>query len=100
MNFDNDPEIQKLKQRVLELLEELQSAQIKLEAAKLDRCSVKLGDIVRGTSGRNAYKLFKVVDINPDYGIGWVKGAPQKKDGSFSTSVRNTLFDSWEKVEE
>lgn len=63
---------------------------------KLDRCGVKVGDIVR--SKRRVGGIFRVVGIDAEWqSRAWVTGNPQRKDGTFGTSIRN-LFSDWEHV--
>lgn len=97
MNFDKYPEIQRLAIIEKEAYEAYMAAKRELYQAKVARCGVAVGDIVRATSSSLKGTLCRVAAIEPDYNKGWVSANIQLKDGSYGTGVRH-LFDHWEKV--
>ncbi len=85
--------ITELEATIARLQNELRLAHQALEAALLAECDIKIGDIVTGKDG----KKFRVAEIDPKWSPPWLKGNPQRADGSFGTGVRN-LFDSWTRI--
>lgn len=85
--------IAELEATVARLQDELRKANQALEAARIAECGVKIGDIVIGTA-KHRGKKFKVSEIDARWSPPWLKGNPQRADGSFGTGERH-LFDSW-----
>ena len=57
-----------------------------------EKAGVYVGDIVQ-----KGGKLYRVTDVNTHWeGKPWLKGSPQRKDGSYGTAERN-LFSDWTK---
>lgn len=73
---------------------ELQQAKTRLLQARVAAAGVSVGDVVLGNDG----KRYRIADIDPVWGDkAWIKGEPQRKDGTFGTATRN-LFGAWQKV--
>lgn len=87
--------IKELEEEVTRCRKELGEAQRRLMAAKLAACGVSIGDVVVGTGRGYAGKLFRVSSIDPNWSPPWLRGNPQRADGSFGTSERN-LFGDWQ----
>lgn len=81
--------------RIANLKQELARQNDLLEAERLKRAGVAIGDVVLRKGER-----FRVAEIEVhDWGKAWVKGNPTKKDGTFGTALRS-LFSYWEKEEQ
>ena len=79
--------------RIANLKQEIARQEGLLEAERLKRAGVAIGDIVIRRGER-----YRVAEIDVQFwgGKPWVKGNPTKKDGTFGTALRS-LFSEWEK---
>lgn len=91
IKMNHTKEEQAIMSRIANLRTELARQQKLLEAEKLKRAGVAIGDIVICKGER--YRVAKVTAFG--YGKSWVGGNPTKKDGTFGSSIRN-LYDHWE----
>lgn len=85
-----------LRRREEALIIELNQVRAAIQTREVELSGVTLGQIVRNKKDN---KLYRVVEIDAKWMRPWLKGSPQKADGSFGTSIRH-LFDNWEVVEE
>lgn len=85
--------ITELEATVARLENELRLARQAIEVARLAECGIKIGDIVTGKGG----KKFRVTEIDTKWSPPWLRGNPQRADGSFGTGVRN-LFADWTRI--
>lgn len=63
-----------------------------LHNARIAAAGVSLGDIV--LSGG---KRYRVSSIDPEWSKAWLKGNPERKDGTFGVAER-LLFENWERA--
>jgi hypothetical protein len=84
--------VEALEAEVDRLSAELQNAKHRLYDAKVAESGISIGDIVIDKNGVR----HRVSSIDVGWKKVWLKGNPQKKDGSFGTSERH-LFDYWTK---
>jgi hypothetical protein len=85
-------EIAMLEAKVKSLRAELDDYTNLLHNAKVAAAGVSLGDVVVSKG-----KRYRVSSIDPSWDKAWVKGNPERKDGTFGTAERH-LFENWERV--
>jgi hypothetical protein len=86
-------EIAVLEAKVKALRTELADYENLLHNAKVAAAGVSLGDIVLHKG-----KRYRVSSIDPYWSPAWLKGNPERKDGTFGAAERH-LFDRWERIE-
>ena len=92
-----DRRIAHLEDRDAELRQELKQIGKALYEARCEKAGVRVGDVVRCTRDQ---RLYQVVEVKPfARRLIFLKGNPQRKDGSFGTAVRQ-LHTEWEHVEQ
>jgi hypothetical protein len=78
--------------RIANLERQLKHQRGLLEAERIRRAGISVGDVVVSKGER-----FRVAEVKAfSYGQAWVTGNPEKKDGTFGTSRRN-LYSDWQK---
>jgi hypothetical protein len=85
--------ISELEELVDSLRLQLREAEHALREAKLAAAPVHVGDIVRSGG-----KLYRVTHVDVEWTRPWLKGNPQRKDGSYGTAERH-LYHGWTLVE-
>ena len=89
MSKPEKDEIAGLKAKVEALRAELARYEMLLHEARAAATGVSVGDVVVSNGRR-----YRVSDVEPHrFGV-WLKGNPERKDGTFGRSKRN-LFGSW-----
>lgn len=82
-----------IESRIANLRTEINRQEQLLEAEKMKRADVQIGEVVLFKGEKH-----RVCEVKPGgYGKDWVKANPAKKDGTFGIAVRR-LYSYWEKV--
>jgi hypothetical protein len=95
IKMNHTKEEQAIMSRIANLRKELKRQEVLLDAERLSRAGVAVGDIVISQGAR-----FRVAKVHPyGWGKSAVTGNPTKKDGTFGGALR-CLGGNWEKVSE
>ena len=80
----------RLRKELCDVVEEIRTEKLRLAEEKY---GVQIGSVVKWNDND-----FRVTEIDPTWDPPWLKGNPQKKDGTFGKSVRH-IYGDWEVIE-